>query len=334
MSPHSSIVSTVRSACASCLSRISWKQAGIVTLITLLIGGYCLAFAPPSGFSPGSMVRVARGTPVPEIAAELATAHIIRHPSILRALLRVSGESGNVKPGVYQFTAPQNVFIIAYRLVAGAYGLPPVRITFIEGTTVREAAVHVASAMPDITADDFLAAAEGKEGYLFPDTYFFQPSDDAASIVAAMRANFDTKIAPIVPAIGASGHSLADIVTMASIVEKEARTSADRRMVAGILWNRIKLGMPLQVDAVFGYIFDRATYSPSPADLKVASPYNTYLHAGLPPGPIDNPGLDSLQAAAQPTKTSYLYYLTGRDGLMHYATTYAGHQANLRKYLN
>lgn len=278
-------------------------------------------------------MQVARGTSVPEIAEKLAAAHIISHPLVLRLLLRVSGESGNIKPGVYQFMTPQNAFVVAYRLVTGAYGLPPVRITFIEGTTVQEAATHVAGAMPGITADEFLTAADGQEGYLFPDTYFFQPSDDAASIVAAMRANFDTKIASITPEINASHHSLADIVTMASILEKEARTSTDRRMVAGILWNRIRLGMPLQVDAVFGYIFNRPTYSPSPADLVVKSPYNTYLHIGLPPGPIDNPGLDSLEAATQPTKTRYLYYLTGHDGLMHYATTYAGHQANLRKYL-
>lgn len=104
-------------------------------------------------------------------------------------------------------------------------------------------------------------------------------------------------------------------------------------MVSGILWNRIERRMPLQVDAVFGYIFERATYSPSFADLKVDSPYNTYTHAGLPPGPICNPGLDALLAAARPAKTNYLYYLTGKDGLMHYAMTYAEHQANQRKYL-
>ena len=121
---------------------------------------------------------------------------------------------------------------------------------------------------------------------------------------------------------------------MASLVEKEARTDANRRIVAGVLWNRLALGMPLQVDAVFGYIFDRDTYSPSFEDLKVDSPYNTYTHKGLPPGPISNPGLESIYAALYPTKTNYLYYLTGRDTLMHYAKTYAEHQANRRKYLD
>ena len=134
--------------------------------------------------------------------------------------------------------------------------------------------------------------------------------------------------------IQASGHSLSDIVIMASLVEKEARTDVNRRIVAGVLWNRLALGMPLQVDAVFGYIFDRDTYSPSFEDLKVDSPYNTYTHKGLPPGPISNPGLESIYAALYPTKTNYLYYLTGKDTLMHYARTYAEHVANQTKYLH
>ena len=149
----------------------------------------------------------------------------------------------------------------------------------------------------------------------------------------SLRANFDTKIKALSPAIDASGHSLSDIVIMASLVEKEARTSANRRIVAGILWNRLEKNMPLQVDAVFGYINNRDTYSPSLTDLKIDSPYNTYVYKGLPPGPINNPGLDSLDAAVNPTKTDYFYYLTGSDNQMHYATTYAEHQANQKKYL-
>lgn len=207
---------------------------------------------------------------------------------------------------------PGTIVRTAYRLVYGEPEPPPaVRITFVEGTTLHDDAARVADAFPDIPANDFLAAAHGQEGYLFPDTYFFQPSADAASIVARMRSNFDTKIAPLLPDISASGHSLGDVVTMASLIEGEASSTADRRMVSGILWNRIRLGMPLQVDVA----------------------RDTYTHKGLPAAPIDNPGLDSIDASANPAKTSYLYYLTGTDGKMHYATTYAGHQANLRKYL-
>ena len=98
------------------------------------------------------------------------------------------------------------------------------------------------------------------------------------------------------------------------------------------MWNGVELGMPLQVDAVFGYIFNRDTYSPSYADLKVDSPYNTYTHRGLPPGPICNPGIESIQAVLHPTKTKYLYYLVDGNGAIYYATTFAEHQSNQRKF--
>jgi UPF0755 protein len=151
----------------------------------------------------------------------------------------------------------------------------------------------------------------------------------AVEIVERMRENFDARVTGL--ALG--GRSLSDTVTMASLLEKEARSDEHRRLVAGVLYNRLVKNMPLQVDAVFGYIFNRDTYSPSPTDLKVDSPYNTYTHRGLPPGPINNPGIAALTAAANPTETNYLYYLTGKDGTMYYATTYEGHKLNLQNYL-
>ncbi len=297
----------------------------------LSFGGWYL-FAAPAGFSPENVV-IAQGASAAKVAQELAQAHVIAHPVLLHTLLRLSGEENSVQAGMYGFDAPENLFVVLRRIVTGDYGLPPIRLTFVEGATVRDMATRIAHAFPGISETDFRQAAQPYEGYLFPDTYFLPPSSDAASIVALMRANFAAKVAPLSPEIAASGRTLSDIVIMASLVEKEARTPADKRIVAGILWNRILRGMPLQVDAVFGYIYNRDTYAPSLADLKTDSPYNTYLHTGLPPGPIDNPGLDSLEAAANPAKTDYLYYLTGADGRMHYATTYAGHQANLKRYL-
>jgi UPF0755 protein len=299
----------------------------------LFVGGYQVLFSAPRDFPAGSIVAIAKGSSAPAAAQTLAAAHIIEYPLVLELVLRFTGQSGNVRAGAYLFESPQNLFNVAERLVVGAYGFPPVRLTLVEGVTIREAAAQIAEAFPAIPASEFVEEARPYEGYLFPDTYFFSTSADAASIVKTMRDNFNTKLAPLSADISASGRSLTDIMTMASLVEKEARTSAVRRIVAGILWNRLQLGMPLQVDAVFGYIFDRDTYSPSYADLKVDSPYNTYTHVGLPPGAINNPGLDALSAALHPTKTEYLYYLTDAEGVMHYATTYAGHQANQRKYL-
>ncbi len=299
----------------------------------VLFGVWQYLFAPPATFPEGSVVTITQGTSASEIAEALAEANIIVHPDLLRLIFRVSGTGEKIHSGTYLFQSPENALVIASRLVTGSYGIPPVRLTFVEGTTVREMTLQVAAALPQISEAEFSRAAKSYEGYLFPDTYLFSPSADAASIVTTMRDNFNTRTAPLLDSIAASGHSLSDIVIMASLIEKEARTNVNRRIVAGILWNRLEIGMPLQVDAVFGYILNRETYSPSYADLAVESPYNTYLHTGLPPGPINNPGLDALESAINPTKTDYLYYLTGNDDQMHYAVTYAGHLANQRKYL-
>lgn len=312
-------------------SSVLWAVSFVLALA--LVGGYALLFAAPGSFVPGTTVQIERGTSARQISVELGEAHVIAHPALFRTFLRATGMGATVQAGLYKFDAPNDLFTVAYRLMKGEYGIPPARITFIEGFTRREAAIQVATALPGISIEDFLTASEGQEGYLFPDTYFFQPGIDAASIVAVMRKNFDTKLALLSREYASTEQTISEIVTMASIIEKEARTAADMRLVAGILSNRLRLGMPLQVDAVFGYIFNRPTYSPSPADLRVDSPYNTYTHIGLPPGPINNPGLESLEAAMNPAETDYLYYLTGNDGLMHYAKTYAGHQANLRTYL-
>ncbi len=309
-----------------------WTALFILSIFT--ISGCYLLLLPPDGPPSKSTVVITYGASASLVTQTLANAHVIAHPELLQLILRFLGARNQAKAGVYSFITPESLLTVAYRLITGAYGIPLIRMTFPEGMSVREMAAEVASTYPSISAEEFISAGQSYEGYLFPDTYFFSPSADAASIVSAMRTNFNAKIAPLSNEIDSSEYSLRDIIILSSLVEKEARTNTDMRIVAGILFNRLKIGMPLQVDAVFGYIYNRATYSPSLADLKVNSPYNTYTHTGLPPGPIDNPGLNSIEAVLNPIKTKYLYYLTGKDGLMHYATTYAGHQSNLRKYLD
>lgn len=321
------------SVCMSNARRYPRRWMAILAFIVFLVG-YRLTFAPPTHFPVGSTVAIAQGSSASLVAHTLADAHVIAHPELLRTLLYLSGSSAQAQAGLYRFNAPEDLFTVAYRLITGDYGIPPIRITFPEGLSTREMAARIADAYPSISAKDFLAIAQPYEGYLFPDTYFFPPSASATSIVAAMRANFDVKTASLSDEVRLSGHSLSEIIILASLIEKEVRTTANRSIVAGILFNRLKLGMPLQVDAVFGYIYGRDTYSPSAADLTVKSPYNTYMHTGLPPGPIDNPGLDSIEAVLHPTKTNYLYYLVDKNGVIHYATTYVGHQANQRKYLS
>lgn len=304
-----------------------------LSLALLLAGGYFLVLAPPTNFPSGDIIVISRGSTVSDIANQLHSAGAIKHALVLRAILRVTGTGARVQAGPYLFEKPQNALTVAYRLSEGIQGLPPVKVTFPEGMSVREMALRAEEAFPLLSAESFFSAGKPYEGYLFPDTYLFPPDATVESVVKAMRANFDARIQTLENDMRASGLSLSETVVLASLIEKEARTTENRRIVSGVLHNRLRLGMPLQVDAVFGYIFNRDTYSPSYEDLKVNSPYNTYTHAGLPPSPINNPGLDSLQAAVLPTKTDYLYYLTDRDGVMHYAKTYAAHLANERAYL-
>ena len=311
----------------------AWLAFLSVCLVAGIVG-YSYFLAPPWDFPVGELVVIKSGESVVDAANQLAALQVIRSPFLFHALVRLQSGTTGVHAGTYRFSTPQNLYTVAERLIAGQTGIADLRITFPEGQTAQDMSEKVAALFPNISVQAFLKAAQPYEGYLFPDTYQFAPSATASTIVTTLRTNFDTQIASITPEVDASGHTLSDIVIMASIVEKEARTQEDKRIVAGILWHRIALHMPLQVDAVFGYIYGRDTYSPSLEDLSVDSPYNTYTHQGLPPGPIDNPGLDSIEAALHPTKTPYLYYLTGSDGAMHYAKTFEEHQANRAAYLN
>lgn len=307
-------------------------SAGAVAFV-ILLSAYLVLIAPPADFPKDAALEIQKGATLSEIVEQLQDARIIAHPKTFWMLARVQGLGGKLQAGRYVFPEPQNALTILYRLAEGRHGTSPIRITFPEGMSVREMSLLIASSSGTVTAQDFIAAGRAHEGYLFPDPYLFDPAATAEEVVGIMRKNFDKKIASLMPKIQASGRSIGEVVIMASLLEKEARTTVNRRIVSGVLWNRLARGMPLQVDAVFGYIFNRPTYSPSYDDLKVNSPYNTYMHAGLPPGPINNPGMDALIAALVPTTTEYFYYLTDREGVMRYARTYAEHLANENRYL-
>jgi UPF0755 protein len=310
---------------------VQYRRSILVFVCIAIVG--MVALSPPGHFPADVKVSIEEGDSAHTVSHTLKEAGVIRHPLLFTRFLQGTGQSGALRAGTYFFSAPENMLRIATRLTQGDEGLSSVSITFPEGSTVREMSVRVQTVFPHISQEDFSTAAGPFEGYLFPDTYLFSPAATASTIVETLRETFNKKIHILEEDIAASGKSLSDIVIMASLLEKEARTSMVRRTVAGILWERIALGMPLQVDAVFGYIFGRSTYSPSFDDLRVDSPYNTYRHRGLPPGPIANPGLESLRAALNPLQTEYLYYLTDANGEMHYAKTYAGHQENQRTYL-
>lgn len=304
----------------------------LVTALFMVIATYAFFIAAPSSTFPLTVV-IESGQSVESAALELAEAGIVSSPKSFYVVTRLASGKEGIRAGAYLFEEPESLLGVVRRLVTGDTGISALRITFPEGETVREMALRVAEVFPHILAENFLKEGAAYEGYLFPDTYFFYPHATSSIIVRTMRENFDRKIASLTSDIHRVGISIQDVVTMASLIEKETRTPEDRRIVSGILWDRIDLGMALQVDAVFGYIKGTKTYSPTFDDLEIDSPYNTYKYRGLPPGPIGNPGLDALTAAVYPTKTPYLYYLTGNDGNMYYARTFEEHKTNRAKYL-
>lgn len=312
-----------------------WERFVVQFVLSALVvlALYFALVAPPAGFPQGAYVAVEEGTTLSQVAADFKHRGLVGSSLLLVGTARVLGSDRRVPAGVYYFPRPQNLVLIAERLVSGDFETTPVKITVPEGNTVADIARLLVEKMPNFNLRVFLSATQGKEGYLFPDTYFFMPGDTTASILSVFNNGFQSHIAKAQPQIDDFGKPLPEVITMASMLEKEAADTASRRIIAGILWRRIALNMPLQVDAVFPYILDKSALDLTSDDLKVDSPYNTYTNKGLPPGPIANPGLDSILAAVTPTKTNYLYYLSDKNGDFHYAATYAQHLANIKKYL-
>ena len=296
---------------------------------------YFVTLSAPLDFPSGTLVKIQKGKSTVDVAQDLQQRHIVRSALVLVALTKVYGGHKAVIAGEYFFPGQQSVFTIARRLASGDYELTPVRVTIPEGANAREIQALLQQKIPDFDADSFLKTAQPKEGYLFPDTYFFLPGVDPQLVVYALLENFKNKmLSPNAQqALVAFNKPLVEIITMASLLEKEAPYTKDRKIIAGILWHRIAVGMPLQVDAVFPYIIGVNSLQLTQKQLKTDSPYNTYLHKGLPPGPIANPGMDALLAAMTPTKTNYVFSLSALHGNFHYCVTYACHLANQRKYL-
>lgn len=309
------------------------------TVIVLVIAGvvsalaYTQAIVPPDAFPAQELVTVEEGASLSAIAASLQAQQVIRSPLAFEAAMYILGHARSAKAGDYIFKEPVSVWAVARRISTGAFGLEPVRVRIAEGATAREMAEQLDAALPRFDADAFLLAARPQEGYLFPDTYFFLPNAREAAVLEALRQNFDTHIAEIQPAIDASGRTLEELIIMASIIEREARIPADRRMISGVLWNRIERGMPLQVDVTFLYTVGKNTFQLTLEDLRTDHPYNTYVNKGLPPGPIGSPSLDSIRAAAEPTKNPYLFYLADMQGTTHFSKTYQEHLRKKRLYL-
>jgi len=342
------------------------KYLVFLLTVLLVIGGgfvvYFLADVFLPNFGAENVWRqfvVAENQTAGEISGNLHKAGFIDSEFNFKLYLKILGREDKIKAGLYRIN-PHSSLRELVNAITEFINSGENKVTIIEGWTNKQLAEYladnffsVADQDKKLTRDgyikDFLEATEENydyaflaskppsvdlEGYLFPDTYNFFADAVPGEIIKRMLGNFDKKLTPALrQKIESSGRTIHEVVTMASILEKEVASSADRQLVADILWRRLKVGMPLQADSTVNYITGKKTPSISSADKKIDSPYNTYKYPGLPPGPINNPGLDAITAAASPTANDHWYFLTTPEGKVIYSKTLAEHNDAKAKYL-
>lgn len=287
----------------------------------------------PSDFPIQSIYIVEKNTGLSAVSSELKAKNIIKSEFLFKGFSVLFGGTKGLIAGDYALNERETVFSLAWRMSKGDFALQPIKITIREGLNIYEIADLLLVSLTDFNKEEFLAIAEKEEGYLFPDTYLFLPNISTMEIIQVMKKNFDKQIQTIESQMMSFNRSYSDIIKMASIVEKEAMTLDQKKMVAGILWNRLDQGMPLQVDVSFKYINGKVTKDLTLTDLKIDSPYNSYLYKGLPPTPISNPGLETIIATINPIDTEYMYFLSDSNFNTYYSKTYNEHLQLKKLYL-
>lgn len=276
---------------------------------------------------------VAKGAGVKAIAHNLRAQKLIKDENAFYLLVKTLGIEHKIQAGSFRLSPSQSSEQIAKNLTKGSLD---VWITIPEGKRAEEIADILEKNIPSQKAE-WRQLLVRNEGYLFPDTYLLAQDATIDQIITTMRNNFNQKYASVSDAQNSMTQS--EIVTIASLIERETKHDVDRPIVASVIYNRLDLGMPLQIDATIQYVLG---YQPSEQswwkrhlsldDLAISSAYNTYKNTGLPPTPIANPGLKSLRAALNPADTEYLFYIADKNGINRYAKTNEEHEKNIQKY--
>jgi UPF0755 protein len=330
------------------------KRVVLGTLLLLVVIGAALAAGvystlrrPYKGFADAeTFVEIAPGSSPQAMARSLADAGVVANPAAFRIAVWWRGAGRRLQAGEYRFDAPLTPGEVVDRIARGDVYLRPV--TFREGLTLRQMAgifeergfgpqsEFLAAASREDAIRGIDPVAQDLEGYLFPDTYTLPRRTTAEQLVARMVGRFEKALTPEIRSKAASrGLTVRQLVTLASLVEKETAKPEERPIVAAVYANRLRIGMGLQCDPTVIYALERAgryTGNLTRADLQFDSPYNTYRYAGLPPGPIAAPGLASLEAAADPANVPYLYFVSRNDGSHVFATTLDEHNRNVHEW--
>jgi UPF0755 protein len=346
------------------MKKIYFFSAAIILLA--VVSGYIfyrLYFVSPAKNTPVVQFEIIEGHGLPIIIKNLQTQKLLSNPLLFKWYLKKGGLDKKIQTGIFEIQPDLSV-----KKLVGIITNPEtveIKLTFLEGWNLRDYGhyleglglfqaeeLHELVGFPTVDyrfVKDMLAPFDfvneftflqdkprylGMEGYLFPDTYFFKKHATIKQIVEKMSANFDQKLSPELRAeIKFQKKDIFDIVIVASLLEAEAREEKDRRLAADIIWRRLDIGMPLQLDSTVNYVTGNKKPAISAAEQTIESPYNTYKYVGLPLGPINNPGLESIRAAIYPEKNDYWFFLSGKDGVMRYAKNLQGHNENKNKYL-
>jgi UPF0755 protein len=326
----------------------STKVVGAVVVglvITWIVGvfvWYQYNLRPLSAGTNAQLVIINPGKSVDMIADTLAQREVIRSATAFKVYVTLHGLRGRLQSGAFDLRPNQSSREIAKIITSGKTASQ--KLVVPEGFTIS--AIKARAATFGIKPEDFDAALQqdltgtkaaqrpagvSLEGYLYPDTYTVTPTTTAQQLVRAMVDNFDRKVTDdIVAGFAAQGLTLHQGVTLASMVEREVSKPADRKLVAGVFLNRLKINQRLESDPTTDYA---AALKGVRFNLRLDSPYNTYVAPALPPGPICSPGLDAMRAVVSPTASDYYYFVSGRDGITHFAKTFPEHDANVQKYL-
>lgn len=310
-----------------------------LALLFLASWFYTHLLLSPLGGVGTVVVQIPKGASAVRIGEILAEAKIIRSARAFSVLARIKGKTADLNPGAYKLSPSMKPAEIIDKVSRGE--VCAVWVTFPEGFTIRQIAERLESrGLADAEEFAYLARhgaanfptdfphpPNSLEGYLFPDTYLMPLNAPADDLIREMLLCFDRRVArSLTEKVAASRFSLHEIITLASLIEREARVPNERPVISSVLHNRLAIGMRLEVDATvlfaLGYHKNRVLYE----DLEIDSPYNTYRYAGLPPGPIANPGLECIKAALSPANTDYLFYVARPDGSHIFSRTMAEHQ--------
>ncbi len=315
-------------------------KPGLFQGVLLLVFGVVLLFTgiyflsqPPSSFVSETVFTIDEGMSVGAIAKKAKREGLVQSSLILYATLTYIHDPTGLFAGNYLFENPVSVFDFAEKLASGDIEPEVVVLTIPEGTRVSMIAELAETALEEFSAEEFTQIATPFEGYLFPETYYVPKDFTEADLLALMRKTYTDTTTDLKPLLSESTLSEYEVLTLASILEREANDEASMKTVSGILQNRLEIGMALQADASIEYELDNPLGSLTPEDLEIDSPYNTYLNTGLVPTPIGNPGLTAIKAVLEPISTDYLFYITGNNGTFYYARTYEEHQDNIALYL-